>query len=544
MKKQNSKKETLGDNYLKKGNDRGNLKNGINSNKKVIKYTLEEKQKMKKIIAQEKQNNYKISYSNTKVISSDDENSFDLSPLRKDVSDESDKYVNSLIKNVPELIDIRDNKIKTNSKVFSNNKTNDSDLSLIDLASQEDNSPVRDIIISDENPDNLKLNIAEKNEKEELYSKICDEIKKINNNKVKENIDDEIKKFSLLEMDYISFDKKENILEKNNDEVIPWLTDRTRQSTGILKLHNEILDFYKFMAPTKEEDNLKKQTVSYLKNLINECWPNWKVKTFGSFPNKLHLPDSDIDIVVISEDYSNTGQQLKMLKKIANKLLEDQKVDFLKIIEAKVPIIRATFKNTKINVDISANRKNGYAAKKVIKRILNCYPYIRPLLYILKYFLKQRKLNETFTGGISSFLLFNLLLSYIQVKQKEMLNDEDPDLSLGHLLCGFLQFYCFDFNYDNVGISVKHGGYFFKKSDRNWDDSNRPYLLCVENFQDPEQDIGKSCFKIKRVLDVFKSARDNLYYPSTYPIESYLKSFIQIDKFSIERLNYLKNIRR
>ena len=106
-----------------------------------------------------------------------------------------------------------------------------------------------------------------------------------------------------------------------------------------------------------------------------------------------------------------------MLKKIANKLLEDQKVDFLKIIEAKVPIIRATFKNTKINVDISANRKNGYAAKKVIKRILNCYPYIRPLLYILKYFLKQRKLNETFTGGISSFLLFNLLLSYIQVKQ-------------------------------------------------------------------------------------------------------------------------------
>ena len=37
MKKQNSKKETLGDNYLKKGNDRGNLKNGINSNKKVIK---------------------------------------------------------------------------------------------------------------------------------------------------------------------------------------------------------------------------------------------------------------------------------------------------------------------------------------------------------------------------------------------------------------------------------------------------------------------------------------------------------------------------
>ena len=125
-----------------------------------------------------------------------------------------------------------------------------------------------------------------------------------------------------------------------------------------------------------------------------------------------------------------------------------------------------------------------------------------------------------------------------------MLNENDQDLSLGHLLCGFLQFYCFDFNYDNVGISVRYGGYFFKKSERNWEDDNRPYLLCVENFQDPDQDIGKSCFRIKRVLETFKFARDNLFYPSKYPIDSYLKNFIQIDKFTIDRLNYLKSFNK
>ena len=86
----------------------------------------------------------------------------------------------------------------------------------------------------------------------------------------------------------------------------------------MLKLHYEIIDFYNFMAPTDQEDLLKKETVSYFKNLIKNNWPNWKVKTFGSFPNKLHLPDSDIDLVVISEDNSNTGQQLRMLKRIAN----------------------------------------------------------------------------------------------------------------------------------------------------------------------------------------------------------------------------------
>lgn len=90
---------------------------------------------------------------------------------------------------------------------------------------------------------------------------------------------------------------------------------------------------------------------------------------------------------------------------------------------------------------------------------------MRPLIYLLKYFLKQRKLNESFTGGISSFLLFNLLFSYIQYVKKE---NSKSEYSLGHLLVGFFQFYAFDFNYEQVGISIRYGGYFYKKEERLW----------------------------------------------------------------------------
>jgi non-canonical poly(A) RNA polymerase PAPD5/7 len=114
---------------------------------------------------------------------------------------------------------------------------------------------------------------------------------------------------------------------------------------------------------------------------------------------------------------------------------------------------------------ISANRKNGYEAKKVIKNVLENFPFMRPLIYVLKYFLRQRKLNESYTGGISSFLLFNLLFSYIQFFVKE---NEKKEWTLGNLLVGFLQFYAFDFNYEQVGISVRYGGYFYKKSDKLW----------------------------------------------------------------------------
>jgi len=91
---------------------------------------------------------------------------------------------------------------------------------------------------------------------------------------------------------------------------------------------------------------------------------------------------------------------------------------------------------------------------------------MRPLIYVLKYFLRQRKLNESYTGGISSFLLFNLLLAYVQYLSKE--NQLGEKINLGTILVGFFQFYGFDFNFEDVGISVRYGGYFFKKSDSNW----------------------------------------------------------------------------
>ena len=60
-------------------------------------------------------------------------------------------------------------------------------------------------------------------------------------------------------------------------------------------------------------------------------------------------------------------------------------------------------------------------------------------------------------------------------------------------------------------------------------------LLSVENFQELDQDIGKSAFKFRKVLNCFKQARDALYYPSKFPLESYLGQFIDVDKFLIDR---------
>jgi non-canonical poly(A) RNA polymerase PAPD5/7 len=236
----------------------------------------------------------------------------------------------------------------------------------------------------------------------------------------------------------------------------------------MLKLHFEIVDFYNYIKPHKSEYDIRKKSFEILKQILLKKFPDFRVKSFGSFPNEIFLADSDVDIVVISKQKID---QKKTLEKIYECIIgKSELFDYIRKIDAKVPIIKLQLKETKIFLDISVDRKNGYDAKRVIKRSMNDFHALKPLLYVLKYFIRQKKLNETFTGGVSSFLLFNLVLAFLQYKNKiaysNINNYNSNQLNLGQLLVDFFQFYGFEFNYDEIGISVRYGGFFYKKKDK------------------------------------------------------------------------------
>ena len=81
----------------------------------------------------------------------------------------------------------------------------------------------------------------------------------------------------------------------------------------------------------------------------------------------------------------------------------------IRLIKARVPILKATCSLTGINVDISVNRDNGYKAAKIIRNILAKYKVLKPTIIILKILLKKNNFNDAHTGGMSSFLLFHLV---------------------------------------------------------------------------------------------------------------------------------------
>lgn len=91
------------------------------------------------------------------------------------------------------------------------------------------------------------------------------------------------------------------------------------------------------------------------------------------------------------------------------------------------------------------------------------YPVLSRLVMVLKQFLLQRDLNEVFTGGISSYSLILMCISFLQLHPRpERLRQPH---NLGVLLIEFFELYGRKFNYVKTAIRVKNGGSYVSKDE-------------------------------------------------------------------------------
>lgn len=167
--------------------------------------------------------------------------------------------------------------------------------------------------------------------------------------------------------------------------------------------------------------------------------------------------------------------------------------------KASVPIVKLTDKKTEVKVDISFNMCNGVKSAELIKHYMKEFPVLPKLVYVLKQFLLERDLNEVFTGGISSYSLILMCISFLQLHQRpaELLRDAN----LGVLLIEFLELYGRKFNYMQTGIRIKDGGRYINKEEMQKDmtDGHRPSLLCIEDPLLSTNDIGRSSYGVLQV---------------------------------------------
>ncbi|XP_023675830.1 terminal nucleotidyltransferase 4B isoform X2 [Paramormyrops kingsleyae] len=286
----------------------------------------------------------------------------------------------------------------------------------------------------------------------------------------------------------------------------PWKT--RNYSEGVQGLHEEIIDFYEYMSPRPEEERMRKEVVDRIERVIKALWPAAELQMFGSFSTGLYLPTSDIDLVVFGMwDNLPLWTLEEALRK--SRMADENSVKVLD--KATVPIIKLTDSCTGVKVDISFNMQNGVKATQLITDFKKTYPVLPHLVLVLKQFLLQRDLNEVFTGGIGSYSLFLMAVSFLQLHYQE--DACDPNVNIGEMLIKFFELYGRQFNYLKTGIRIKDGGSYVAKDEvqRSMLDGYLPSMLYIEDPLQPDNDVGRSSYGAMQVKQAFDYAYVKLH---------------------------------
>ncbi|OQS02539.1 Poly(A) RNA polymerase [Thraustotheca clavata] len=339
---------------------------------------------------------------------------------------------------------------------------------------------------------------------------------------------------------YISFGSspKDTVDRLEERPKAPWMRGRSKYKNRniFLQLHEEILDFVSFLSPTQEEIAMRKEAIECMQNVVNELWEGASIEAFGSHVTEMYLPTSDIDLVVYGAPQGKQG-----LWDLATRLQDLDIVSYLEVIDsARIPIVKLVHAATNLQIDFSFHGTSGLSTADLVMMYIRKYPSFRPLVIVLKYFLVQRGLNETFKGGVGSFLLQLLVVSFLQQYARNHTRSNEH-LNLGVLLVEFFELYGNSLNQSTVGICVRNGGSYFMKDERDWRDANRPFMLCVENPHDPSHDVAANSYDIRKVFRTFAHASRSLQAEIAIRGRkrslsgSILERIIALDSFLMER---------
>lgn len=191
------------------------------------------------------------------------------------------------------------------------------------------------------------------------------------------------------------------------------------------------------------------QLIANIQAVVDEVNPDYRVCLYGSYSTGLCLPWSDIDVVLChqgdhhSEDY--------LLGKIYVRIINKPWVKSHKFIEnTNVPIIKLVSNDTfQFHIDISIENDKHFGLKcvELVKSYLVTYSVLEPIVLALKTLLNNGSLNNPYTGGLSSYGLILMVVSFIQSEiEGKRLNFESPTI-LGETFLGVLGHYGIFFDF-------------------------------------------------------------------------------------------------
>jgi DNA polymerase sigma len=246
-------------------------------------------------------------------------------------------------------------------------------------------------------------------------------------------------------------------------------------------------DLLRHLTPTIEERDARIHVLARVSAIARRC--RLEVGVYGSLKTGVVLPDSDLDICVgktlatkLEEPaiqrapqprrsgYSNPDF-VSLLKELRRSGRFD---NVIPIAHARVPIIKLTDREFRIDVDISFTVDGLMTSQYLVEELNNRrLELARPLIVLVKLMLRRWNLHEPKDGGLGSFVVSLMVLWYLTIVDKghwtlppesraAVVSMSNRPGSLARLLVGFLTYFGEQFPFKTTGIDLRQGASFEK----------------------------------------------------------------------------------
>ena len=288
-----------------------------------------------------------------------------------------------------------------------------------------------------------------------------------------------------------------------------------------IALHEEICDFIDFLQPTEAEIFMRRQIELQISDIAKKLWPDCEPCAYGSMTTHLVLPTSDIDMSILEVPITTEDALVALCSEISNQRLCAGAFPQM-ILKTKVPLLKFNTRSGDIEVDVSVNAIDGKSNSAVVNKMLKQFPEAQYIILIVKYFLHQRDLDEPYRGGVGSFAVTLLVLSFLQHHPIYTTQcRQRAQYGLGRLLIDFFRFYSLTFNAHRVQISLQGTGSYSTRPPPAMGDAHGrgagPQLI-IEDPANPANNAASSLRVWPLVQTAFESAYMMLSAPWPMPL--------------------------
>ena len=292
--------------------------------------------------------------------------------------------------------------------------------------------------------------------------------------------------------------------------------------------------------------------INKLKLIIEENFPDYELKVYGSYAHGLSLPWSDLNLIlvnkninnnnndnvkgdnitdiettvgektIISENQSqndnnstkqentkidNSKEKNDLLIKLYYILKKNNWINNLKLnnneeLNTIIFEVNEEKINIEINICIESENHNGLKVVELIKSYLKEYSSLKPLIFALGAILKNANLNIPSLGGLSSYGLILMIVSFIQ-SQRENINIADKEYIIGKTFYEFLLHYGIRFDFNKyVILTYKINDTNTPLNDKENIGQNAKEFMIVDPLNN-KNNVAKSTFQFMNIKMAF-----------------------------------------